>query len=155
MTSHDASAFDSVVLPFMPQQPAQQTPPAEAREYGLDGLDGLESPVGPVLSRSADLADGASLLGMPLAEYARVGQMLEVRTPWWPDTFYFVPAACDAAALRREGIARHRVWTAEELASLFGPPAVSVVALSMITLVRREFDAEIVEVRPRSDRPAR
>ena len=60
----------------------------------------------------------AQLLEMPLDVFAREGQPVELRVPWWPATLFLVPDVRHAQALWREGIGRERVWTAAEVSSL-------------------------------------
>jgi hypothetical protein len=89
----------------------------------------------------------ARLVGMPLDMFVREGQPLEVRVPWWPETLFFVPDERHAEALRREGIARHRIWTAAELLLLPWEPPIRPDALHLLTVVRREFGGEVIAVR--------
>jgi tubulysin polyketide synthase-like protein len=92
-----------------------------------------------------------SLLAMPIDVFALEGQPLEVRVPWWPgETLFFVPSPRDAEWLHRtEGIAPHRCWTATELSSLLqSDPSVTPEHLILLMVARREFDGEIVGVRP-------
>jgi TubC N-terminal docking domain len=76
--------------------------------------------------------------------------LYEIRVAWWPETLWFVPEDRDAAALVREGIARCRIWTHAELASVTGP--LEPDALRTIMLARREFDGRVVESRPAGHR---
>ncbi len=94
-------------------------------------------------------ADVARLTAMPLSVFAREGQLLEVRVPWWPETLYFVPSQRDAEALRGEGIRRHRVWTADELLSLLEGPPYAPGTLRIVIVARREFGGEVIAVRLR------
>jgi len=87
------------------------------------------------------------LLSQPaLPRVGDVDALFEIRVAWWPETLWLVPADRDASALVREGIARCRIWTHAELASLTGP--LEPDAFRTIVLVRREFDGQIVESRP-------
>jgi hypothetical protein len=95
------------------------------------------------------------LLAMPLEVFAREGQPLEVRTPWWPETLFFVPDERHAEALRREGIARHRIWTAAELFSLPWDPPLRPDELRLLMVVRRDFGGEVVAARPTAGAEAR
>ncbi len=90
----------------------------------------------------------ARLLAMPLDVFAREGQPLEVRVPWWPATLFFVPDVGHAAALWREGVDRARVWTASELLALLGVLAWTPEALRVVMVARGEFGGEVVAVRP-------
>ena len=89
----------------------------------------------------------ARLLAMSLDVFAREGQPLEVRVPWWPETFWFVPDVRNAEALWREGKGRERIWTADELLALLQVSGLTAEALRVITVARREVDGELVEVR--------
>src|SRR5215467_4429007 len=61
------------------------------------------------------------LLSQPaLPRVGDVDALFEIRVAWWPETLWLVPADRDASALVREGIARCRIWTHAELASLTG-----------------------------------
>lgn len=52
--------------------------------------------------------DAFRLLGMPLDVFARYGQPIEIRVPWWADTLFFVPDVRHAELLWNEGITRGR-----------------------------------------------
>ncbi len=108
------------------------------RRLGVD-------PPAPMLDRTLV----ARLLGMRLDEFAREGQPLEIRVPWWPETLFFVPTERDLEALRREGIATYRVWTAHELTALLGGASMTPDALRIVMVARQEFAGEVVEVRRR------
>jgi len=86
---------------------------------------------------------------MPLDVFAREGQPVELRVPWWPATLFLVPDVRHAEALWREGISRERVWTAAEVSSLL-PAALTPAQWRLLTVARREFDGEVVGVRPRA-----
>jgi hypothetical protein len=92
----------------------------------------------------------AFLLALPLDHFAREGQPLEVRVPWWPETLWFVPGERDLAALRRQGVAPHRIWTAGELRMLLEGADRTAETLKVVMVLRREFDGEVVAVRPRA-----
>ena len=62
----------------------------------------------------------AQLLEMPLDVFAREGQPVELRVPWWPATLFLVPDMRHAEALWREGITRERGWTAGEADQVMG-----------------------------------
>src|SRR5215467_9636034 len=62
----------------------------------------------------------ARLLAMTLDVFASEGQPIEVRVLWWPKTFFFAPSLRDAEVLCAGGVARARVWTANELNALLG-----------------------------------
>ena len=90
----------------------------------------------------------AFLLALPLDHFARKGQPLEVRVPWWPESLWFVPTDRELAALRREGVAPQRIWTAGELAALLKGEWTEET-LRVLMVVRRELGGEAVAVRPR------
>jgi len=72
--------------------------------------------------------------------------LYEIRVAWWQDTLWLVPTDRDAARLVREGVARCRIWTHAELASVTCTPEPD--SLRTIMLVRREFDGQVVDSRP-------
>lgn len=86
------------------------------------------------------------LLSLSLPSFAREGQPLEVRVPWWPQTLWFVPDERYAGLLQADGISRGRIWTARELLDLMATrdPA---DAARVVAIVKLEFDGEVVEVR--------
>lgn len=88
-------------------------------------------------------------LTMPLDVFAVTGHPLEIRVPWWSETLWFVPGARDAGALCREGVARHRIWTAAELVSVLASSDLSTDALITVMVVRQHFDGVVVEVHHR------
>jgi hypothetical protein len=100
----------------------------------------------PALHDSTALAD---LLAMPLDVFAREGRAIEVRVPWWPATIWFVPDIRNAEALCCEGIARPRVWTADELLSLLTAAPLTTGVLATVMRARGAFDGQVVEVRRR------
>ena len=104
--------------------PAEQ---AVVREHKPELLRLLRQP-------PADLTDG----------------LYEIRVAWWPDTLWFVPADRDATGLVRERVARCRIWTHAELASVTGP--LEPDALRAIMVARREFDGQVVGSRPANPR---
>ena len=91
------------------------------------------------------------LLAMPLDQFVRDGQLLEVRVPWHSETLWLVPDEHDAVVLGREGVSRRRVWTAEELIAVMalqdGTPAV----VQTLALAKLAIDGDLVEVGPRAD----
>jgi len=86
----------------------------------------------------------------PAASVDLTEGLYEIRVAWWPDTLWFVPADRDAATLVREGIARCRIWTHAELASVTGP--LEPDELKTIMVARREFGGQVVESRPAGHR---
>ena len=98
------------------------------------------------LPASADLI---RLLAMPLDEFAREGQCLEIRVAWHPATLWFVPDERDAAALGRDGVGRGRVWTARELMDLMALSNRTPETVQTLALAKCALDGDIVEVRGR------
>ena len=92
------------------------------------------------------IEDATPLLAMLLDVFAREGQPLELRVPWWPTTLFLVPDVRHAEGLRREGIGRERVWTSGEVASLL-TTAPTIGQLRVLTIAKREFGGEVVGVR--------
>ncbi len=88
-------------------------------------------------------------LAMPLDQFAREGQCLEVRAAWHPETLWFVPDERDAAVLWREGVGRGRVWTARELAEVMALSDLSLGTVRTLALAKCAIDGDIVEVRGR------
>ena len=99
--------------------------------------------------------DLTELLAMPLDQFMREGQLLEVRVPWLEVTLWFVPEERDAAALERSGTRRGRVWTASELIRLMAIPDRTQEVVEMITRAKLAIDGDLVEVRPRPVREQR
>ena len=108
----------------------------------------------PPPAAGPDPALVARLLAMPLDVFARAGQPLELRVPWWPETLWLVPDVRHAEALWREGIARERVWTSGEVSSLL-PAAPAPAQGRLLMVARREFEGEVVAVLPRAVEEAR
>jgi len=75
--------------------------------------------------------------------------IVEVQVTWWAETHFFVPSVHDVEGPRSQGIARYRVWTAHELATLLQGSERVPQDLRLVMVVRREFDGEVVEARPR------
>ena len=99
------------------------------------------SPAGPV--------DLLAMLAMPLDQFARGGQCLEIRVAWHTETLWFVPDERDAAALMREGVGRGRVWTARELAALISLSDQRLATVRTVALAKCVIDGDVVEVKPR------
>ncbi len=99
--------------------------------------------------RLAANPDLIQLLAMPLDQFAREGQCLEIRVSWHPETLWFVPDERDAAALGREGVGRGRVWTARELADLMALSDRTLTTVRTLALAKCAIDGDIVEVRGR------
>lgn len=89
----------------------------------------------------------ASLLPMPLSEYARRGAPIALRVPWYGRILWLVPCDTDAVALEREGISRGRIWTAAELLGLFSVPGLTRPQVLTVALAKLEFTGEVVMVR--------
>jgi hypothetical protein len=115
------------------------TPPWTARAAG--GVADRASAPGVI--------DLTGILAMPLDQFAREGQCLEIRVCWHTETLWFVPDERDAAALRGEGLGRGRVWTAGELAALMALPDCGLTTVRTLALAKRTTDGDIVEVRGR------
>lgn len=99
------------------------------------------------LRPAPDPAMVARLLRLPLGRFAREGRSLEIRVPWHPETFWFVPSEAAAEALVREGVSRGRVWTARELLDLLTVPGLTKEQARTVALVKATFAGEVVEVR--------
>jgi hypothetical protein len=84
---------------------------------------------------------------MPLDQFAREGQCLEVRVPWLDVTLWLVPEEPDAEALGREGMGRGRIWTAEDLLHVM--PLASGGTVPTISIAKLTMDGHIVEVSAR------
>jgi hypothetical protein len=99
--------------------------------------------------RRCHVAEALPFLAMPLDEFAREGQPIEIRVRWWPETLFFVPSPRDAEALCREGIGRARIWTAGELTGLLSASPLTTAVLLTVMRAREMFAGEVVEVRLR------
>ena len=86
---------------------------------------------------------------MPLDQFAREGEGLEIRVAWHTETLWFVSGERDAAALQRDGVGRGRVWTARELAELLALSDQTLPTVRTVALAKRAIDGDIVEVRGR------
>jgi len=95
------------------------------------------------------VVDLSGILAMPLDQFAREGQCLEIRVAWHTETLWFVPDGRDAAALTRDGVGRGRVWTARELAELLALSDQTLTTVRTVALAKRAIDGDIVEVRGR------
>jgi hypothetical protein len=130
-------------------------------------LAGLVAGHGPQVGPSAPGPDAPGLLeaaspgfaatvsrlaAMTLDQFAREGQLLEVRLPWHAETLWFVPDKRDAAALVHDGVGRGRVWTARELIALMALPDRTPATVRSLALAKREVDGDLVDVRPREPR---
>mgnify|MGYP001404289788 CR=1 FL=1 len=93
--------------------------------------------------------DLMAILAMPLDQFAREGQCLEIRVAWHTETLWFVPDGRDAAALQRDGVGRGRVWTARELAELLALSDQTLTTVRTVALAKCAIDGDIVEVRGR------
>jgi hypothetical protein len=89
------------------------------------------------------------LLDLPLDAFAEAGQVLEVRVPWDPEPLWFVPTPHDAEILAAEGINPGRIWTAAALRDLLAA-GVTKADAQRVAEVRIAFEADVVEIRPRS-----
>ena len=95
------------------------------------------------------VVDQLGILAMPLDQFAREGQCLEIRVAWHSETLWFVPDERDAAALMRDGVGRGRVWTARELAELLALSDQTLTSVRTVTLAKGAMNGDIVEVRRR------
>jgi len=95
------------------------------------------------------VVDLSGILAMPLDQFARQGQCLEIRVAWHTETLWFVPGERDAAALQRDGVSRGRVWTARELAELLALSDQTLATVRTVALAKCAMDGDIVEVRGR------
>lgn len=93
--------------------------------------------------------DLMAILAMPLDQFAREGHRLEIRVAWHTETLWFVPDERDAAALKRGGVGRGRVWTAGELAGLLALSNQTLTSVRTVALAKRAVDGDIVKVRGR------
>jgi hypothetical protein len=93
-----------------------------------------------------DVEAVSHLLAMPLREFARKGQLLEVSVPWLSVTLWFVPTEADGERLALEGIGRGRIWTARELDDLLSCAGLKPDQAKVVALAKIEFDGTIVEV---------
>jgi len=100
------------------------------------------------------LVDLAGILAMPLDQFAREGQLLEVRVPWLDVTLWLVPDEADAEALGWEGVSRGRVWTGRELMEVMTLSGNTSRGLRTVALAKLAIDGPVVEVRRREDAPA-
>ena len=101
----------------------------------------------PACATATGLVDLTGILAMPLDQFAREGQCLEIRVSWLPETLWFVPDERDAAALAGEGVGRGRVWTARELAELMALSGPTPKTAQTLALAKCVIDGDIVEVR--------
>jgi hypothetical protein len=103
----------------------------------------------PLFPDAPQKLDVAEFLAMPLDQFAREGQCLEVRVAWHPETLWFVPDERDVAALGREGVGRGWVWTARELMDLMTLSDVTLATVRTLALAKCAIEGDIVEVRGR------
>jgi hypothetical protein len=98
-----------------------------------------------------------ALLGLPLSQFAQAGRPLEVRVPWAPATLWFVPTEADAEVLARQGIARGRCWTADELRTLLAIPGITKAQARQIAETKLAFEGDLAAADPTvpTDRPAK
>jgi hypothetical protein len=99
----------------------------------------------------------ATTLAMLLDEFARAGELIEVRVSWHVETLWFAPNERDAATLGREGVDRGRVWTATELIAVMALPSWTRAVIQTVAVAKLAIHGEVVEVGRRADsgtRPA-
>lgn len=119
---------------------------AEARIHNRAGLGA------PLRAGTPGFAQAVMrLVGMPLTEFARKGDPLEVRVPWLDATLWFVPTPADAETMVVQGVSRGRIWTAQELAQLLSIPRLTTAQVQTVARAKIQFDGEVVEI---LDRPA-
>lgn len=96
----------------------------------------------------AGFAEAGARLGlMPLDQFAREGQLSEVRVPWLDVTLWFVPDERDTEALDGEGVERGRVWTARELMEVMALPDLVSDTVRTIAIAKMTFEGDIVKVK--------
>jgi hypothetical protein len=91
----------------------------------------------------------ARLVSIPLDQYARDGEPLEIRVPWCEETLWFVPIDRDAERLGEDGVSRGRIWTGAELGQLMALPGLTPAVVETLGRVKVAVDGDIAEVRPR------
>jgi len=137
----------NVTLRALAARLAAAGPPARPQEATASSAP--EAPANGADRRTANL-DLTELLAMPLDQFMREGQLLEVRVPWLDVTLWFVPQELDAEAARRAGAPHGRVWTASELIALMEAPDRTLAVVETITRAKLAVDGDLVEVRPRT-----
>lgn len=86
------------------------------------------------------------LLSMTLEQFGQQSYALEVSVASFPSTLWFVPRESGAEALRRKGVRRGRIWTADELTNLIGIPGLSREQALTIARMKAAFCGEIASV---------
>lgn len=88
------------------------------------------------------------LLGMSLEEFEQAGWAMELRVPWLDVTLWWVPRAEHVAELVRAGIARGRVYTAQDLTNLtrLTENAEGRADIERIAKLKLAFDATILSI---------
>jgi hypothetical protein len=99
------------------------------------------------VGQSEGALDFGDVLAMPLDQFAREGQLVEVRVPWLDVTLWFAPEERDAETLGREGVNRGRVWTAKELRAVLVIAGRTREALRTIALAKLTVNGDVTEVR--------
>jgi hypothetical protein len=104
----------------------------------------------PAAESSCDPAlEVSRLLALPLDGFEREGRPLEIRVPWYPVTLWFVPRGREVEMLARDGIARGRIWTAQELVDLLNIAGLTGAQLRTVAVTKLEFAGDLIGTRPR------
>ena len=112
------------------------------------------SGLGAAISTAEGAVLVASLLPMPLDDFAGRGAPLAVRVPWYDELLWFVPAEAEAVLLEQEGIHRGRIWTAAELLGLLRIPGLTQEQSITVARAKLAFTGEVVMVTGPLRRPA-
>lgn len=92
---------------------------------------------------SAEVID--RLLTMPLDQYEREGDPIEIKVSWFTQTVWFVPTERDAETLMKEGVSRGRIWTAKELSDLLAIPGLTKERVKQMATAKRMFEGTVHE----------
>ncbi|MBI3455461.1 MAG: hypothetical protein HY002_06710 [Candidatus Rokubacteria bacterium] len=130
-------------------EPVPATAPPEALSMrGAETIPELPRAIpGPLEPERHEPPPWAPLLALPLPDFAKAGQSLEVRVAWWPEPLWFVPDESAAEGLVAEGISRGVIWTARELLDLLALSPTPETAQT-IARARAAFDGEILDLQP-------
>jgi len=94
------------------------------------------------------LANVENLLNMPVSEFERQGNALELRVRWWEETLWLVPCASHVEILVRQGIVRGRIWMVRELADFLAAPGLTRDDIKKMVHLKLAFGAVIINVLP-------
>lgn len=86
----------------------------------------------------------ARLLAMPLNQFQREGDPMEIKVPWFDAPLWFVPSAAEAEGLVKQGVSRGRVWTAKELLDLLAIPGVTREQVKKVAMAKAIFQGELL-----------